>query len=49
MIEEIKYVQDNFKDIKIIELVDSNFFVNYKRAKEILKEIKKLNLKLWIP
>jgi len=49
VIEEIKYVQDNFKDIKIIELVDSNFFVDYKRAKEILKEIKKLDLKLWIP
>jgi len=49
VIEEIKYVHDNFKDIKIIELVDSNFFFNYKRAKEILIVIRKYGLKLWIP
>jgi len=49
VIEEIKYIYDNFKNIDMIELVDSNFFVDYKRAKTILKEIKKLDLKLWIP
>ena len=49
VIKEIKYIHDNFKNMHVIELVDSNFFVDYKRAREILKEIKKLNLKLWIP
>jgi len=49
VIEEIKYIHDNFKDIKIIELVDSNFFFNYKRAKEILIVVRKYGLKLWIP
>ena len=49
VIKEIKRIHDNFKNIKIIELVDSNFFVDYKRSKEILKEIKKLDIKLWIP
>ena len=48
-IEEIKFIHDNFKNIKIIELVDSNFFFDYERAKVILKEIKKYDLKLWIP
>ena len=49
VIEEIKYVYDNFKNIHLIELVDSNFFVDYKRAEGILKEIKKLDIRLWIP
>jgi len=49
VIEEIKYIHNNFKNIRLIELVDSNFFVGYKKAKTILKEIKKLDLKLWIP
>ena len=49
VIEEIKYIHDSFNSVRIIELVDSNFFVDYTRAKEILKEIKKLDLKLWIP
>ena len=49
VIEEIKFILENFKDIKIIELVDSNFFINYKRAKEILKEIRRYDLKLWVP
>jgi len=48
VIEELKYVHDNFKNIRIIELIDSNFFVSYKRSKEILKEIKKFDMKLWI-
>ena len=49
VIEEIKYIRNNFRNINVIELVDSNFFVNYKRAKEILKEIKKLDIRLLIP
>lgn len=49
VIEEIKFIHDNFKNISIIELVDSNFFFDYERAKVILNEIKKYGLKLWIP
>lgn len=49
VIEGVKYIYDNFKNVNAIELVDSNFFVNYKRANEILNEIKKYDLKLWIP
>ncbi|MFH1641565.1 MAG: radical SAM protein [Nanoarchaeota archaeon] len=49
VIKEINYIQDHFCGITNIELVDSNFFADYKRSKKILMEIKNRGFKLWIP